>query len=262
MFEWLIFAAIGVVAGLLSGLLGLGGGVVVVPALLFVFSWQGLAEAHIMHLAIGTSLMTIVVTSLASSYTHNKHQNIDWLLFKRLSLGLVLGGILGAFFATQLPTQLLQYLFASAMLLVAVRMSLPHSDKTNDHLLSSPILFATGTFIGSLSALIGIGGGTLIVPYLTMAKLKIQHAIGTSTACTVPIAIAAVITYLFLGRNLIPDTPWQTAYIHWQAFLGIISTSIIFAIFAANNVKHIAVTTLKRVFSLVLLSISVYLFIR
>ncbi|NQY27680.1 MAG: sulfite exporter TauE/SafE family protein [Piscirickettsiaceae bacterium] len=259
MLEWFIFALIGVVTGLFAGLLGLGGGLIIVPALLFVFSWQGLAEAHLMHLAVGTSLTTITLTSLSSMYAHQQQLNVNWSLVERLVPGLIIGGFMGAYFATMLTSQFLQQTFALYMLFVAIRMWLPITNYSDELLVNKVTLLGVGGIVGSISALVGIGGGSLLTPYLLMAKQSMQRAIGTSAACGFPISIAAVIGFLLFGQEQNVSNDWQTGFIHWQAFLGIISTSIVFAIIGAQLTQYLPVEILKRLFSVVLIIGGIYL---
>ena len=263
MLEWIVFALIGVIAGVFSGLLGLGGGLIIVPALLAVFSWQGLPESQLMHIAIGTSLMTITVTSLSSMYAHQQHNNINWEVVRRLSPGLVIGAIFGAGVATLLSSTLLQQIFAIYVFAVAVRMWVPMLPSVETSLLNKPKLIVFSIAAGSFSAIVGIGGGSLVVPYLMMAKQSIQRAIGSSAACGFPISVAAVIGFMVFGQDQeISHNAWQTGFINWQAFLGIISTSALFSIIGAKLVNHLPVIILKRIFSLVLLLVVISLFIQ
>lgn len=259
MLEWLLFACIGMISGLFSGLLGLGGGLIIVPALLFVFQWQGLATTDLIHLAIATSLMTITVTSLSSAYSHHRHHNVDWSLAKKLTPGLLLGGMLGAIVATQLSASLLKYCFVIYVFFVVFNMWLPSPKFRQLQLLNNipVILFSTST--GIISALVGIGGGTLIVPYLVMAQQSIQRAIATSSACGFPISIAAVVGFIFIAQPQSIVSNWQTGFIHWQAFLGIISTSIVFSFLGAKLVKNLPVLFLKKLFSIVVFLLAIYL---
>lgn len=262
MLEWIVFALIGVVAGLFSGLLGLGGGLIIVPALLAVFSWQALPESQLMHMAVGTSLMTITVTSLSSMYAHHQHKNINWDVVRRLSPGLVIGAILGAGLATLLSSTLLQQIFAIYVFVVAVRMWLPMLPSVESCLLNKSILLLFSVVAGTISALVGIGGGSLVVPYLVMARQSFQRAIGSSAACGLPISAAAVIGFIIFGQDQeVSHEAWQTGFINWQAFLGIVSTSTLFSIIGAKMVKHVPVIILKRIFSLVLLFVVISLFI-
>jgi len=260
MIDWLIYAVIGAFTGLFSGLLGLGGGLIVVPSLMAIFTLQALPESQLMHIAVGTSLMTITITSLSSSYAHHKHQHINWSLFIRLVPSLLIGGLLGAYFATLFSRSVLQLCFALYVFVVAIRMWLPLLPSGSSQLLNKKILSVFGLVTGAISAIVGIGGGTLIVPYLIMAKQSMQNAIGTSAACGFPIAVAAVIGFIVFGpaeQEL--NNPWLVGQIHWQAFLGIISTSIVFSILGAQLTKTLAVKVLKRVFSIVLFAVALYL---
>jgi len=260
MIEWLVFALIGVITGVFSGLLGLGGGLIVVPSLMAVFVWQGMSDTSLMHIAVGTSLMTITVTSISSSYVHHQYQHINWTLFKSLAPSLVIGGLLGAYIATMFTSNLLQQCFALYVLFVAIRMWLPVLPEGSERLLDKKVLALFGLSAGSISALVGIGGGSLVVPYLMMSKHTMQQAIGTSAACGFPISVAAVIGFVLFGQPLeAQSNQWVVGQIHWQAFLGIISTSTLFSILGAKLTRTLPVKVLKQMFSLVLFAIAIYL---
>lgn len=261
MIEWVSFALVGVVAGVIAGLLGLGGGLIIVPALLLVFSIQDLPVSQLMHTAVGTSLMTITLTSLSSIYAHHKLGNINWLVVKRLVVGLVVGGLVGAYFATMLTSQFLQRCFAIYAFVVAIRMWLPMPPALDQRLLNKIVLFFFGNLVGSFSALVGIGGGTLVVPYLVIAKQSIYRAIGTSAVCGFPISVAAVLGFiLFSTDKAAVVDQWQTGFIHWQAFLGIVSTSMIFAKVGAGWASRLPVKQLRQLFSMMLIIVAITMF--
>jgi uncharacterized membrane protein YfcA len=260
MLEWIIFALIGMLSGLSSGLLGLGGGVIIVPALLVVFSWQGLLGPYFMHMAVATSLMTIIITSASSAYSHHKHRNVDWTLVGRLAPGLIIGGMLGAVLATQLSSQFLQRFFAVYLLFAAIKMWLPIPLTLHKKLLNTSALIGFGSVVGIISSLVGIGGGTLIVPYLVMANQSMQRAIGTSATCGLPIALSAVTGFVIFGQEQAINIMSQgSSFIHWPAFWGIISTSIIFSIIGTRLSKTIPVKILKKIFSSLLVSVAIAL---
>lgn len=261
MIEWLSYAVIGIFAGLSAGLLGLGGGLVSVPALLYVFKFYGLAETHLMHIAVSTSLMAIIVTSLSSLIAHHRNHNVNWPLMQRLSIGLVLGGFLGAYSATLISSLSLQRFFAIYAFLMSIRLwvSLPILTISKT-LLRQRYLLIVGSVFGSISALVGMGGGTMVVPYLLLSGQSIQRAIGTSAACAFPIAVSGVLGFIIFGKTHVPSGEGQLGFVNWQAFLGLISTSIIFAPLAAKWAKNLPVKLLERVFSLVLMAVSVSLF--
>ena len=261
MIELISFAVIGIFAGISAGLLGLGGGLVTVPALLYVFKFYGMPETHLMHIAVSTSLMVMIVTSMSSLMSHHRGRNVDWPLMRRLSGGLIVGGFLGAYSAILFSSQKLQQVFAVYAFLMSIRLWISMLVLTvSTRLLQQPYLFVAGSVFGSISALVGMGGGTMIVPYLLLAGKNIQQAIGTSAACAFPIAVAGVIGFMVFAEQEGSENSWQTGFVHWQAFLGVISTSIIFAPLAAKWAKKLPLILLERLFSLVLMAVSVSLF--
>ncbi len=261
MFDFVSYLAIGVIAGISAGLLGLGGGLVIVPALLFVFKVHGFSADYMMHIAVGTSLMAIMLTSLSSMLAHHRQQNVDWHLVKNLLASLLVGGFLGAYFATAMSSALLQQVFAIYALLMAVRLWFPVSHiPISESLLSRPYLMASGTLIGGVSAVVGIGGGTMIVPYLVLARQPIKKAIGTSAACAFPIATAGVVGFYVFAHNAQANVPGQFGYINWMAFLGIVSTSVIFAPLAAQVAKRLPVVRLQQLFSILLMVVAIDMF--
>ncbi|PHS31173.1 MAG: permease [Methylophaga sp.] len=260
MIDWSVFILIGVLSGLSSGLLGLGGGVIIVPALLMVFSWHGLLGDHLMHMAVATSLMTIIITSTTSAYNHHKQGYVDWHIVGRFIPGLVFGGMLGAVLATQLSSQFLQQFFAIYLFFAAIKIWLPSPATIHQKLLNKPALVSFGSVVGIISSLVGIGGGTLLVPYLVMANLPIQRAIAISASCGVPIALSAVAGFIIFGQQQEANAiNLGSGFIHWPAFWGIISTSSIFAIVGAKLARKLPKVVLKQIFSTVLLVGSVYL---
>lgn len=262
MIIWVIFAIIGVFAGLSAGMLGLGGGLISVPALLYAFKFMGLPNAHLMHIAISTSLMAIIVTSFSSLIAHHRGRNVDWLLMRRLSIGLIAGGFLGAYSATLFSSESLQRIFAVYAFLMSIRLwwAMPELSGSTK-LLSQPTLFVSGTVFGAISAMVGMGGGTMVVPYILATGNTIQKAIGTSAACAFPIAISAVLGYILFGEQAETAHGWQLGYVNWQAFLGLISTSILFAPIGAMWARTLPVKLLERLFSLVLIAVSASLFL-
>lgn len=262
MLEWFSFALAGLVAGLVAGLFGIGGGLIIVPILMTVFSWQALSPEIAMHVAVGTSLMTISVTSLSSMRAHHRYGTTQWQLVAQLTPGLVLGSLVGAVIAASLSSTWLQTIFAVFALLMAVRMWLPPPQALSDRLPGKPVMSAYGLFTGIISAMVGIGGGTLVVPYLVMAGQQMQKAVGTAAACGFPIAASGVIGFIWMGKVQDVDANWLTGFVHWQAFIGIISTSVFMAPLGARLARHLSHRKLSRLFSLVLLAVGLSLLSR
>ena len=261
--ELLSYAAVGIVAGTIAGLLGLGGGLIIVPVLVWLFARQGMPEAFIIHMAVATSLMTIVVTSVSSITAHHRYGNVIWPDFGKLLPGLMLGAVGGALLAINLSAGAMETFFACFALMMAARLWLPSLDVTYKSLLNWLPSSLYGVFTGTLSALVGIGGGTLIVPYLVTASRAMQQAVGTAAACGFPIALGGGIGFmLFAPVSALRETGWTAGLIHWPAVLGIISTSVLFAPLGAKLAKQLPSSVLKRIFSAVLLCVALYFFLR
>lgn len=260
MLAWLSFALAGVVAGLVAGLFGVGGGLIIVPILITVFSWQGMSADIAIYVAIGTSLMTISITSLSSVRAHHRYGTTQWPLVARLAPGLVIGSLSGAVIATSLSTQLLQKVFAIFALLMAARMWLPQPPAMSKKLMAGPAMTSYGVLTGVISAMVGIGGGTLVVPYLVMAGQQMQKAVGTAAACGFPIAVSGVIGFIWMGTQKHDiQADWMTGFVHWQAFAGIISTSVFMAPLGAKLARNLSHKRLSQLFSLVLLCVGLIL---
>lgn len=261
--EWLSYLAAGVVAGTLAGIFGIGGGLVIVPILVWLFARQGLPGEYLIHMAVATSLMTIIVTSVSSVYAHWRLGNVSWLAVQRLLPGLLIGSFSGALLASAISGENLQIFFALFALVMAVRIWLPTASGLYPGLLNWLPATVCGFFSGVASALVGIGGGTLTVPYLLMARLSIQQAIGSAACCGFPIALAGVIGFIvFSPAQLGEQTVWQTGFVHWPAFIGIALTSTVFAQLGARLGKKLPSSWLRRLFSVLLVCVSLYFFIR
>lgn len=253
-----LYLLLGAIAGTLAGLLGIGGGLIIVPALMVIFSAQNIPQDQLMHLALATSLASIVLTSLSSIYAHQQHHAINWKTFKQLSPSILLGSYIGAWLATYMHSHTLQSIFAAFEITVGIYMLLgfktPHHKIKLKH--SNDVI--AGNVIGSISAIVGIGGGTLSVPYLLWRGENIHKAIATSAACGLPIALAGSLSYVVNGYSTaIPNT---LAFIHLPALFGIILSSMLFAPLGARLAHSLPVIQLKKIFALFLLLIGCRLF--
>jgi uncharacterized protein len=253
------YILVGIVAGLLAGLLGVGGGLVIVPALYYVFHTQLVAPELIMHLAVGSSLATIVFTSLTSIYAHHRHHAVLWTCAAKFLPGIVLGAGLGALLAGHLPTRELKICFAVFELLVAVQLALNLRPSAHRSLPGITGMWGAGTVIGGVSALLGIGGGTLTVPFLLWCNIGIREAVATSAACGFPIAVAGALGFAATGWNIASLPGSSTGYLYWPAILSIASVSMLTAPLGARLTHTLPVTTLKRSFALVLAIVGVRL---
>lgn len=248
-----VYLLLGAVAGTMAGLFGVGGGLIIVPVLALAFEWQGIAPEVLMHLAIGTSLATIVITGASSTYGHFRRSSVHKPWFMALLPGLMLGAIAGVFVADNLSGTLLGTLFGGFVLLVALKMMMGLSPKPGSQAPGKRMMMAAGAVIGTISALFGIGGGTLSVPWLSRCGATLTQAVGTSAACGVPIAVVGTLTFIFVGwgNPLLPVT--ATGFVLWPAFLGIILTSVPLARFGVRLAHVLPAHVLRYAFATLLI---------
>jgi len=251
--ELAAYLATGTVSGLLAGLFGVGGGVVVVPALLYVFPRAGLSAEWVPHLAVGTSLAAIVATGATSAYAHHRRGAVRWDLVGHLVPGIVLGAWVGAALAGLLPDVWLKRVFATFLLFVGTRMLLRRRGSVHGALPGTAGMLAVGSGIGALSALVGIGGGTMTVPFLNRVGIDMRRAAATSAACGVPIALAGALGFVLVGWGR-PDLPAaSTGFVYWPAVAAILATSIPAAPWGAHLAHRVPVDALRRIFAVLVL---------
>lgn len=252
MFDFLLYMIAGVFVGLTSGLFGLGGGVVMVPAVLPIFAAQGMSADVAMHVAVGSSLATIVFTSLSSAHAHWRLGNLVFNVLPWLVLGLVFGALMGSQVAAALSGQALRMIFGVFLLLFSTRMFLGGQPESVRGMPAAPIVTAVGFLIGCVSSLVGIGGGTMVVPFLLWTGVAMRIAVGTSAAAGIFIAIAGSIGFMLAGTgdDLLPA--YSTGYIYWPAVLGVALASTIFAPIGARLASRLPARTLQRGFALFL----------
>lgn len=248
----IIFLCLGAVAGVLAGLLGVGGGLVIVPMITYTFSMQGIVGEHTHHLALGTSLATIMFTSVSSFMTHHRNGAVIWSIFKYITPGILLGTFFGSKVAAHMPTIWLKGFFVVFLLYAATQMLLnikPKASREVPGLIGNTI---AGGVIGVVSSLVGIGGGTLSVPYMSWCNVPMHKAIGTSAAIGFPIAVAGAFGYLLNGIGVPgrPDYTW--GFIYLPAFFGIAAASVYTAPIGARLAHRLPVARLKKVFACLL----------
>ncbi len=250
--EWLAYAALGAFAGVLAGLLGVGGGLVIVPVLALLFHQADIASEVVMHLAIGTSLATIVFTSVSSVWAHHRHGAVQWEIFARLAPGVVLGALLGAMIADRIPSAGLRFFFGLFELGVALQMGLNLLPTPQRGLPGRWGMGMAGGMIGGVSAIVGIGGGTMTVPFLLWRQVPMRQAVATSAACGLPIAVAGAVGFVAMGWREAVLPTGSSGYLYWPAFFGIVTASVLFAPLGARLAHRLPAVLLKRVFSLFL----------
>jgi uncharacterized membrane protein YfcA len=249
---WLAYIGLGAFAGVLAGLFGVGGGLVIVPVLAFLFQQQGIPSEVLMHLAVGTSLATIVFTSLSSVYAHHRRGAVQWSAVARLAPGIVIGAWIGAVLAERLPGVQLRTVFGVFELLVALQMGLALRASAHRRLPGWMGMGIAGSIIGAVSAIVGIGGGTMTVPFLQWCNMPMRHAVATSAACGLPIAIAGTLGFVVSGWGKATLPELSSGFLYWPAFAGIVAASVVFAPLGARLAHALPAAQLKRFFALFL----------
>ncbi len=259
--EYLLYPLLGVFAGLTAGLLGVGGGIIVVPVLIYSFTALGFSSEVLTHMAVGTSLATIIITSAGSVYQHHRKGAVIWSVLTWFALGLVLGAVLGAKVADLLRGRVLQVLFGVFAVVIALQMLKGAQPKPGRTLPGKAGLTAVGVVIGAVSSIFGIGGGSLSVPFLTWCNMKMQQAVGTSSAGGMPIAMAGAAGFVWTGWQH-PQLPeYSLGYVYLPAVLGIATTSVIFSQLGARWAHRMPAATLKKIFAALLVVVGVKLLI-
>ena len=245
----LFYLTLGLFAGVMAGLLGVGGGLIIVPTLAWIFHHQQVDDAIVMHLAIGTSLATIVVTSISSVRAHHRRGAVLWPIFWRLTPGIVVGAWLGAAIADALPSAMLSKVFAVFVLTVAAQMGFGAKPAPHRELPGTAGMLTAGGVIGAVSAIVGIGGGSLTVPFLTWCNIAIRQAVATSSACGLPIALAGALGFVVTGLNAAGRPDWSLGYVYGPALVGITLTSMLSAPLGAKLAHTLPTEMLKKVFA-------------
>jgi uncharacterized protein len=257
----LTYLIVGAIVGLLAGLLGVGGGLVIVPMLVFCFTRQNLPQESLMHLAIGTSAASIVFTSVSSCWAHHQHGAVDWGIVRRIVLGILVGTMLGTFLASRMTTFALKGFFAVFICFVALQMLLDRKPPPARNIPGWWGMSAVGTWLGVISSLAGIGGGIMSVPFLLWCNQPMHRAIGTSAAIGFPIAVFTSVGYIFHGLHVSDLPAYAIGYIYLPAFACIVSASVLTAPLGAGLAHRLPVRRLKRVFAVLLIVVGVRMLI-
>lgn len=248
-----IYLALGAFAGTLAGLFGIGGGLIIVSVLIFSFGLQGFSPDVAAHMAVGTSLATIVFTSLSSIKAHQGYGAIRWDIFRPMTLGIILGAFLGAWTAALLSGAVLELVIGVFIILIGLKMLFDVKPSPGRSVPGKSGLGVAGASIGWASAIFGIGGGSLTVPFLSWCNIRMQQAVGTSAACGLPIAVAGAIGNIWAGWHHADVPEYSLGFVYIPAVVGIILTSVLFARVGANLAHRLNAKVLKQIFAIMLL---------
>lgn len=250
------YVGLGLVVGFVAGLLGVGGGLIIVPVLIMLLHANGLAAGMEPQLALGTSLASILFTSLSSVRAHHRHGAVVWPLVRRIAPGIVLGTLAGAVLAAQMPATVLKLFFVSFLFYAAFQMWLDFKPAPHRALPGRAGTTLAGAVIGAVSSWVGIGGGTLSVPFMLWHNVTLHRAIATSAAIGFPIAIAGAAGYV-LGGWGVPGLPdGSVGFVYLPALAGIVAGSVLTAPLGARTAHRLPVRPLKRIFALLLVTLA------
>lgn len=249
-----IYLIIGAFAGMVAGLFGIGGGIVIVPALAMVFADHiAIPAKYAMHVAIGTSLATIIVTSASAVYAHHRHGHVLWNFVKKMIPGLIVGAVIGVVIAHYLPSHVLRIIFSVFLTIIGTRLLL---NKKSENAMSELFkkmseVFSVG--IGAVCSILGISGGTLLVSFLLRCGIDMHRAVGTAVACGFAVSVGATASVMLVELFAEIHLPQSSGYIYWPAFFGIVTTSVVFAPIGAYISHRLPTEVLKKIFGVVLL---------
>ena len=252
--EWyLAYLTLGALTGFLAGLFGVGGGLVLVPVLLMLFDAQHFAAEHTLHLALGTSMATIIFTSLSSLRKHNQHGAVNWQVVRRITPGILFGTALGALLASSIPARGLGIFFTLFVYFVAAQILLGKNPHPSRQLPGAAGMTLAGTFTGWISSLVSIGGGALIVPFLIWCNVPLHHAIGTASAIGFPIAIGGTLGYIAVGAHIETLPELHLGYVYLPALFWVSLASVLTAPLGAKTVHRIQMELLRKLFAVLLI---------
>ena len=247
----LILALVGAFAGILAGLLGVGGGIVLVPAFFYLFSAAGYGSDDLMQICLATSLATIVVTSARSVMAHNRKGAVDWQILKDWALGIMVGAVFGVLTVAQLRTHTLQIIFGVLVMVIALYMLLGKSSwRLADTMPQGPVKYVLSWLTGFISVLLGIGGGSIGVPLMTLHGVPIHRAVATAAGFGVLIAVPAVLGFLFLPIQSAP--PYTLGAVNLPAFLVVIGSTMLTTPWGVKLAHSMDPKPLKRAFAVFL----------
>lgn len=250
---------LGSFTGFLAGLLGVGGGMLMVPFMTLLLSAKGMPAAYVVKMAIATSLATICFTSIASVRAHHQRGAVLWPVAKLLAPGIVVGSLLGAQIAKALPAQVLAILFALFVSFSALQMLIDKKPKATRQLPGTAGMLTAGGTVGLLASLVGAGGAFVSVPFMTWCNVKIHNAVATSAALGFPVAVAGTLGYVIAGWSLHDMPPGALGFIYLPALVVISIASVVTAPIGARTAHRMDMRQLKRVFACLLFGLAGYM---
>lgn len=245
-----LYLGLGAAAGFAAGLLGVGGGTLIVPGLLLILGLEGVSDSVVTHMALGTSFACIVFTAFSSVRTHSRLGSVDWRVVAAMTPGIVMGALFGSAWVSLVSGWWLRLGYVVFLCFVAGQMLLNARPK-GERILPRPLgLTAVGSGIGVISSFLGIGGGTMTVPFMTWCRVELRRAVGTSAALGLPMAMAGAVGYAFNGLQARELPPYSVGYIYLPALVVLVLASVVSAPLGARAAHRLPVPVLRRIFAM------------
>lgn len=254
-----VFLAIGCVVGFLAGLLGVGGAMTMIPVLTIIFTHEGFPPEQVVHVAVATSLATIMFTSVSSMRAHAQRGAVVWSVVWALAPGIVVGSLAGPQIVAGLSTAVVASFFAAFTGVAGVQMLINREPRATRELPGKAGLFAVGAGIGIVSSMVGAGGAFLSVPFMVWCNVRVRNAVGTSAAIGFPISAAGTVGYVVAGLRQEALPPLTLGYVNLPALAGIVVASIAIAPIGARLAHRWPVATLRRAFACLMFAVSGYM---
>lgn len=256
MYTWVILPVLGLFVGSLSGLLGIGGGIVLVPMLAVLLPFIGIDKSVAIHLALGTSLACASLTLLSSSLAHKKNGTLNTEIFYRLLPGIIIGAVIGPYIVHLLPAIVLKYIIGLLLLALSINMALDYGIPPNRKMPDNYIVMFTSFCIGIISSFAGLSGAVLIVPYLAWYGIPMRQSVGTGAMCGMLLSLVGMMSYMAVGFGL-DNLPYgAVGYVYWPAVIVIALTSVPMAQVAARYSLQLPKELLKRLLAILLAFVS------
>jgi len=249
---WILYLLMGLFVGFFAGLLGIGGGLMLVTLMAYLFTLQGFPQDRLLHLALGTSITSIVFTSISGLWAHQKHGAVRWDILRTAAPGLVVGTLLGTVVADQLKSKYLAIFFVVFVYYSAVQMFANVKPKPTRQLPGKAGMTMVSVIVGTVSSLVGVGGGVMTIPLMSLFNVPMRQAIGTSAALGLPIAIAGTAGYIVtgLGKDHLPAL--SVGYVYLPALVGIVIGTFVTVPWGAKAAHSMPVTRLTKIFAVIL----------
>jgi len=250
------YLGIGAIIGFLAGLLGIGGGLTLVPVLSAIFTAQSLSTEHIVHMALATAMASVVFTSSSSVFAHHKLGSVDWSIVRRVAPAMVAGSFIATFVAGWLPQRVLAIGFALVVYGGATQMLLGRKPAGGSGLPGSGALLAIGVVVGIVCGLASAGGAFLTVPLMLSWGVVLSRAIGTAAAIGVPVAVVGMVGHVLAGWGVAGLPDWSLGFIYLPALAAVVAASVLTAPFGARLAHRMPVALLKRIFAVLLYALA------